>query len=42
MKIGIVGGTGEIGEGLAMRLAPRHDVVIGSREAEKASASSTE
>lgn len=25
-----------------MRLAPRHDVVIGSREAEKASASSTE
>ncbi|MDD1653400.1 MAG: NADPH-dependent F420 reductase [Methanomicrobiales archaeon] len=42
MKIGIVGGTGEIGEGLAMRLAPRHEVVIGSREAEKASASSTE
>jgi len=42
VKIGIVGGTGEIGEGLAMRLAPRHDVVIGSREAEKASASSTE
>jgi 8-hydroxy-5-deazaflavin:NADPH oxidoreductase len=42
MRIGIVGGTGEIGEGLAMRLAPRHDVVIGSREAEKASASSTE
>jgi 8-hydroxy-5-deazaflavin:NADPH oxidoreductase len=42
VKIGIVGGTGEIGEGLAMRLAPRHEVVIGSREAEKASASSTE
>ena len=42
MKIGIVGGTGEIGEGLAMRLAPRHEVVIGSREAEKASVSSTE
>jgi NADPH-dependent F420 reductase len=42
VKIGIVGGTGEIGEGLAMRLGPRHDVVIGSREAEKASASSAE
>ncbi|MDD1656510.1 MAG: NADPH-dependent F420 reductase [Methanomicrobiales archaeon] len=42
MRIGIVGGTGEIGEGLTIRLAPRHDVVIGSREAGKASASSTE
>lgn len=40
MKIGIVGGTGDIGEGIAMRLSPNHDVVIGSREAEKAEESS--
>lgn len=36
MKIGIVGGTGDIGEGIAMRLSPSHNVVIGSREADKA------
>jgi len=40
VKIGIVGGTGDIGEGIAMRLSPNHDVVIGSREAEKAEESS--
>ncbi|MCX6693750.1 MAG: NADPH-dependent F420 reductase [Methanomicrobiales archaeon] len=36
MRIGIVGGTGDIGEGMAMRLAPHHEVVIGSRESGKA------
>ncbi len=36
MKVGIVGGTGDIGEGIAMRLSSQHDVVIGSREADKA------
>jgi len=36
VKIGIVGGTGDIGEGIAMRLSPSHNVVIGSREADKA------
>jgi NADPH-dependent F420 reductase len=40
VKIGIVGGTGDIGEGIAMRLSPNHDVVIGSREIEKAVESS--
>ena len=40
MKIGIVGGTGDIGEGIAMRLSPNHDVVIGSREEDKAVESS--
>jgi NADPH-dependent F420 reductase len=40
VKIGIIGGTGDIGEGIAMRLSPSHDVVIGSREAEKAVESS--
>ncbi len=38
MKIGIVGGTGDIGEGMAMRLSPIFDVVVGSREIEKAEA----
>ncbi|MBN1194376.1 MAG: NADPH-dependent F420 reductase [Methanomicrobiaceae archaeon] len=40
MKIGIVGGTGEIGEGMAMRLSVHHNVAIGSRDEAKASISS--
>ncbi len=40
MKVGIVGGTGDIGEGIAMRLSSHHDVIIGSREEEKAVQSS--
>lgn len=38
MKVGIMGGTGNIGEGLARRicLGGKYDVVIGSREASKA------
>ena len=36
MKIGIVGGTGDIGEGMSLRLSQTHDVILGSREAEKA------
>jgi len=40
VKVGIVGGTGAIGEGIAMRLSSKHDVVIGSREEEKAHESS--
>lgn len=39
MKIGIVGGTGDIGEGMALRLSPSHDVIVGSREEIKAAAS---
>ena len=36
MRIAIVGGTGDIGEGLALRLAQHNDVIIGSRDAAKA------
>lgn len=36
MKIGIVGGTGKIGEGMAMRLSCIYDVLVGSRDEEKA------
>ncbi|MDV2482875.1 NADPH-dependent F420 reductase [Methanoculleus sp. Wushi-C6] len=36
MKIGIVGGTGDIGEGMALRLSPKYDVIVGSREEIKA------
>jgi NADPH-dependent F420 reductase len=42
VKIGIVGGTGDIGEGIAMRLSPNHEVVIGSREEDKAESSCVE
>ncbi len=38
MRIAILGGTGDIGEGLALRLAQKHQIIIGSREAEKAQA----
>jgi NADPH-dependent F420 reductase len=38
VKIGIVGGTGDIGEGMALRLSPVFDVIVGSREADKAEA----
>jgi NADPH-dependent F420 reductase len=36
VRIGIIGGTGGIGEGMALRMAPFHTVMIGSRETEKA------
>jgi NADPH-dependent F420 reductase len=36
MKIGIIGGTGGMGEGLALRWCVNHDIVIGSRDASKA------
>ena len=36
MKIGIAGGTGGMGEGFALRWCQKHDVIVGSREAQKA------
>jgi 8-hydroxy-5-deazaflavin:NADPH oxidoreductase len=36
MKIGIIGGTGDIGEGLAHRLSQNHEIYIGSRDKDKA------
>ncbi|WP_135534352.1 NADPH-dependent F420 reductase [Halostella pelagica] len=44
MRIALLGGTGDIGKGLALRLArdTAHEVVIGSRKAEKAAAASEE
>ncbi|WP_435366097.1 NADPH-dependent F420 reductase [Haloarchaeobius sp. DYHT-AS-18] len=44
MRIAILGGTGDIGEGLALRIAADtdHTVVIGSREAEKGVDAATE
>jgi 8-hydroxy-5-deazaflavin:NADPH oxidoreductase len=36
MKIGIIGGTGGMGEGFALRWGLKHDIVIGSREPSKA------
>jgi NADPH-dependent F420 reductase len=44
MQIALLGGTGDIGEGLALRWArdTNHDVIIGSRDAEKAEAKADE
>jgi len=36
VKIGILGGTGNMGRGLTVRLALKHDVVMGSRTLDKA------
>ena len=40
MRVGIVGGTGDIGEGMALRISQVHEVILGSREAERACATS--
>jgi len=37
LKIGIVGGTGGMGKGFALRWCINHDVLIGSRDADRAS-----
>src|SRR3970040_1391717 len=39
MKIGIIGGTGGMGKGFAIRWCINHDILIGSRDAERASIS---
>ncbi|QLC49109.1 NAD(P)-binding domain-containing protein [Methanolobus zinderi] len=38
MRIAILGGTGNIGRGFALRWGQKHDIIIGSRNAEKAEA----
>ncbi|MCA9826916.1 MAG: NADPH-dependent F420 reductase [Nitrosopumilus sp.] len=42
MKIGIIGGTGGMGKGFALRWSQNHDVIVGSRDATRASESATE
>jgi NADPH-dependent F420 reductase len=44
MRIALLGGTGDIGEGIALRLArdTGHDIVVGSRDADKATAAATD
>jgi len=36
MKIGIIGGTGGMGKGFAIRWCSNHDILIGSRDATRA------
>ncbi len=36
MKIALVGGTGDIGTGFAVRWAANHEIIVGSRKVEKA------
>ena len=35
MKIGIIGGTGGMGEGFALRWSFKHDIIVGSRDAQR-------
>ncbi|MBP1910555.1 NAD(P)-binding domain-containing protein [Methanolobus bombayensis] len=42
MKIAILGGTGNIGKGFALRWGQKHEIIIGSREQEKAEAVASE
>ena len=42
MKVGIIGGTGGMGKGFALRWSRNHDVIVGSRYAERASTAAKE
>jgi len=42
MKIGIIGGTGGMGKGFALRWSQNNDVIIGSRDAARAAESAVE
>lgn len=42
MKIGIVGGTGGMGKGFALRWCINHDILIGSRDAVRATSAAEE
>ena len=42
MKVGIIGGTGGMGKGFALRWSVNHEVIIGSRDAARAAESATE
>jgi len=42
MKIGIVGGTGGMGKGFALRWCINHDILIGSRDASRATTAAEE
>lgn len=42
MKIGIIGGTGGMGKGFALRWCKKHEVIIGSRDAERAATTASE
>ena len=42
MKIGLVGGTGGMGKGFALRWCINHDILIGSRDAKRAAESAKE
>jgi NADPH-dependent F420 reductase len=42
MKVGIIGGTGGMGKGFALRWSKNNDIIIGSRDASRASSSAEE
>ena len=42
MKIGIIGGTGGMGKGFALRWCKKHEMLIGSRDAERATTAANE
>lgn len=42
MKVGIIGGTGGMGKGFALRWSKNNDVIVGSRDAARAASSAEE
>ena len=42
MKIGIIGGTGGMGKGFAIRFCKKHQVIIGSRDTERSKTAANE
>ena len=42
MKIGIIGGTGGMGKGFALRWCNKHEILVGSRDSSRAATSADE
>jgi len=42
LKIGIIGGTGGMGKGFALRWCPKHEILVGSRDAQRAATAASE
>ncbi len=42
LKIGIIGGTGGMGKGFALRWCPKHEILVGSRDPHRAEAAAAE
>jgi hypothetical protein len=42
LKVGIIGGTGGMGKGFALRWCQKHDILVGSRDSQRAATAASE